>query len=688
MIEKQNYHGKILSTETSADGKTTTEKKVVNYDKIPSKIRKKLGEDRDILNAFLQDFDSPQERELASYIAYRYGQHGAIEDYAEAEAHLVEYVSMTTNSILDKAWELYNIYRYEKYDVIFDQAKMEAWLNEYISAKTTSTADKMLEWYKVYRYGVYDFNLNPVRDYSRALYCLNEYISARANQGEDKFDVECEIVQGFLHGALGLQRNANDAEQMMGRIYDSIDLGDKEKWAKFHQFLENENVTNKYVEALQIIQKQKYDLSWLFSINKNEQFNPISSVWYAAWTAVSMYAMMVSRPGGWTAVAFIISVVMAGKVIIDIWRSRKWRKGEKVWSGLMQIAPHRQLTPLSDVFQGSPEAPNHGCLFAFGYFILAIILYNAISSAPSSYGTISYWEHRLNSMAREYGIGNYSTINDSERRLQQNQIEKPTTVESKINETESSKTVDAPPTQPKETPREEAVKAFSAFHREITGHNLKMAYSYFGQNIQNEMLYDGWAPGFANTVSSTPKEIEVEEESEDRVVLKYNLEAVDNPGGTKNYTGTAILVKTDSGWKIDDMENQLVRTLENELMLGNIAIGDTFESVKKKLGKPTKQKNENGRKCYFYPSMEIYCENNRIAALVSNSSQVATPSGIREGSSLQDVLNAYGAGYAKSRYENLDLYEYETTSEGHSVMMRFAVNRTTNRVDYISIRRR
>ena len=44
--------------------------------------------------------------------------------------------------------------------------------------------------------------------------------------------------------------------------------------------------------------------------------------------------------------------------------------------------------------------------------------------------------------------------------------------------------------------------------------------------------------------------------SDDRVVLNYVLTAVDNPGGVKQFDGTAIIVKTNNDWKIDSMENK------------------------------------------------------------------------------------------------------------------------------------
>ncbi len=41
------------------------------------------------------------------------------------------------------------------------------------------------------------------------------------------------------------------------------------------------------------------------------------------------------------------------------------------------------------------------------------------------------------------------------------------------------------------------------------------------------------------------------------IVLTYYLQSVDNPGGTKAYTGTAALVKSGNDWKLEEITNKL-----------------------------------------------------------------------------------------------------------------------------------
>lgn len=101
-----------------------------------------------------------------------------------------------------------------------------------------------------------------------------------------------------------------------------------------------------------------------------------------------------------------------------------------------------------------------------------------------------------------------------------------------------------------------AIQTLLDFHENITKKSLRQAYDCMSYDLQNEISYEGWIPGFNTTVSSTPSNITVVSELEDRIVLTYDLTAVDNPGGTRTFKGTVVMVKTSSGWKIDDVTNK------------------------------------------------------------------------------------------------------------------------------------
>ena len=106
------------------------------------------------------------------------------------------------------------------------------------------------------------------------------------------------------------------------------------------------------------------------------------------------------------------------------------------------------------------------------------------------------------------------------------------------------------------SPQRMAVDTLTSFHSYITQHEYRKAYNCLSPDYQGQVSYEGWAPGFKTTVSSTPSRINVVSATKDKVVLTYILTAVDNPGGTQEFNGTVTVIKTNEGWKIDDIENK------------------------------------------------------------------------------------------------------------------------------------
>lgn len=95
-----------------------------------------------------------------------------------------------------------------------------------------------------------------------------------------------------------------------------------------------------------------------------------------------------------------------------------------------------------------------------------------------------------------------------------------------------------------------------AFHQNITNKDYRKAYLFLSKNFRDSAPYDGWEAGFRTTVSSIVSDVKVESQSGSQAVLTYTLKAVDNPGGTQYFRGTAVFVWTKSGWRIDDMTNK------------------------------------------------------------------------------------------------------------------------------------
>lgn len=110
---------------------------------------------------------------------------------------------------------------------------------------------------------------------------------------------------------------------------------------------------------------------------------------------------------------------------------------------------------------------------------------------------------------------------------------------------------------PIENPREASIRTFRTYHENITKHDFQQAYDCFDQEMQEFINYDNWVSGHQTTVKSNPYDIKVVSESPEKVVLTYTLQTVDTPGGEKVFDGKAVIIKTENGWKINDVENVL-----------------------------------------------------------------------------------------------------------------------------------
>lgn len=102
-----------------------------------------------------------------------------------------------------------------------------------------------------------------------------------------------------------------------------------------------------------------------------------------------------------------------------------------------------------------------------------------------------------------------------------------------------------------------AIDVLYQFHSYITHKELRQAYNCMSPKMKKKISYDGWAPGFKTTVSSSVSDVKVAFENQNCIVLTYYLQSVDNPGGTKNYTGTAALVKSGKEWKLEEITNKV-----------------------------------------------------------------------------------------------------------------------------------
>lgn len=128
-----------------------------------------------------------------------------------------------------------------------------------------------------------------------------------------------------------------------------------------------------------------------------------------------------------------------------------------------------------------------------------------------------------------------------------------------------------------------------------------------------------------------------------------------------------------------------VKVNVSDLSLGDISIGFSKERVYTLIGLENQITDSefSGHLRYQYPDMEVVITRNVVTAFISKTARVSTSRGIHQGSSLRDVINAYGEGYSSFEFDGSTLYEYPFTStDGKNCLLRFAIKNGI--VDYIS----
>lgn len=135
--------------------------------------------------------------------------------------------------------------------------------------------------------------------------------------------------------------------------------------------------------------------------------------------------------------------------------------------------------------------------------------------------------------------------------------------------------------------------------------------------------------------------------------------------------------------------NNATPTKQNDkLSLGGVALTNAVTDLSSLLGTPITTENKNGITVQKYKDVEVHISNSQIQMIVSNSPNAQTSRGIHEQSSIHDAVKAYGGAYETSEYGNYDLIEYKVNDvKIGECIIRFAVEKNNNKVNYISIRR-
>lgn len=153
-----------------------------------------------------------------------------------------------------------------------------------------------------------------------------------------------------------------------------------------------------------------------------------------------------------------------------------------------------------------------------------------------------------------------------------------------------------------------------------------------------------------------------------------------------NKTANDISSNTSNNGIISNEEKNIL-SVNSDLSLGDVELGYSIEQMHKVLGKETSIDEKDSYKFYNYSDIQVGIKNGKVDALVSNSSAVATKRGIHQGSSLKDVFDKYGDNYNKMDYDDLILYEYTfATDNNKNGILRFAISKSNNQVNYISVR--
>lgn len=121
--------------------------------------------------------------------------------------------------------------------------------------------------------------------------------------------------------------------------------------------------------------------------------------------------------------------------------------------------------------------------------------------------------------------------------------------------------------------------------------------------------------------------------------------------------------------------NSEIKTNISDVSLGNICIGFSKERVYELIGLENQITDPDfGYLHYQYPDIEVTIIHDVVTGFSSKTAQVSTPRGIHQGSSLQEVINAYGKDFSSYYLRGDTIYEYTFTSvDGKKSSLCFAV---------------
>lgn len=140
--------------------------------------------------------------------------------------------------------------------------------------------------------------------------------------------------------------------------------------------------------------------------------------------------------------------------------------------------------------------------------------------------------------------------------------------------------------------------------------------------------------------------------------------------------------------KENAVSSQPVKTADSELSLNGVYLGQSWDEAKDNLGRElSTSDSKDGAVHHKFTDMDVVVKDNKVIMLTSPSPAAQSKRGIHQGSSFDDVVNAYGDDYQASEYGVQIHYEYTfKTDDGKPGILRFAVSKNSQTVEYISVR--
>lgn len=126
---------------------------------------------------------------------------------------------------------------------------------------------------------------------------------------------------------------------------------------------------------------------------------------------------------------------------------------------------------------------------------------------------------------------------------------------------------------------------------------------------------------------------------------------------------------------------------KSDLSLNGMDLGIQLDQITSNWGQPNSVKNDSNRKRYYYDDIEVVFNNDYVTAFVTYHSKYKTAKGLHVGSTYDEVVSKYGSAPHIMQMDDLILYEYDyNTIRGEKSLLRFAVNKSDSRVNYVSMR--